>query len=180
MARKDDLKLLFNFMIELLKEEQETEKNSVQEKEETKYIEPKEFKDTHKQVLKEKQDESAKHILDVMKRVEILDKIRKPRTIMPLTERDEEEIAKIDKEIIRKNGVEKTMDKIEKFKNALKDAKEFMVELEVKKPLVPSASLHELNENETKRLLKEDEKTEKETPETKPVSKKEKTSRKRK
>jgi len=61
MSRKDDIKLLFNFMIELLKEEKE------------------EIKVESKQVLTEtpKEDESAKHILDVMKRAELMDRMRR-------------------------------------------------------------------------------------------------------
>jgi hypothetical protein len=177
MARKDDLKLLFNFMIELLKDEEQTKTETI----ETKKHETELLKETKEVQTKENVDsESAKHILDVMKRVEVLDKVRKPRTITPLSERDEEEIANLDKEIITKNGIEKNMKFAEKLKNALKDAKEFMVDLETKKPLVPSIPLHELNENEMKRLIKEEEKGKTNLSETKSVTKTEKTSRKRK
>jgi hypothetical protein len=98
MARKDDLKLLFNFMIELLKDEQET--NTVKEqtiKYEVPNITPKEFNEITKQVLTENQNDSAKHILEVMKRAELMDKMRstviaRPKVVPPSL-RDDDEIA---------------------------------------------------------------------------------------
>ncbi len=155
MARKDDLKLLFNFMIELLKDEQET--NNVKEqtiKYETPSIQ-------EKQILTEKQDDSAKHILEVMKRAELMDKMRstviaRPKVVPPSL-RDDDEIAQNDREVIDTHKSEK---KNKNIKNILSDAKGFMDELEHKKPLVPSVSLHELAEKElAKSIVKtEDEK----------------------
>lgn len=157
MARKDDLKLLFNFMIELLKDEQETEVNTVKERT-IKYgvpnITPKEFNEINKQILTEKQDDSAKHILEVMKRAELMDKMRstviaRPKVI-PSDLRDDDEIAQNDREAINTHKTEK---KGKNIKNILSDAKGFMDELEIKKPLVPSVSLHELAEKELAKTI---------------------------
>jgi hypothetical protein len=155
MSRKEDLKLLFNFMIELLKDEKtETEKSDSKLTTVDSY-EPakKTIVDNHKEETKEetKEDEQTKHILDVMKRVEVLDKLRKPKTLIPVTQRDEEQQAEMDKSIIKNHESEKKG--INHLKNALLNAKEFMGELETKKPLVPSVPLHELNELETKRAM---------------------------
>lgn len=170
MARKDDLKLLFNFMIELLKDEEQTKTETV----ETKKTETELLKET-----KEKVDaESAKHILDVMKRVEILDKIRRPKTVLPLNQRDEDEIAKIDKEIIKTHQSEKPNKSLDMLKKTLVDAKEFMVDLERQKPVVPSMSLHELNEVEQRKSEVNSEESKNTEPKTTP--KLEKTPRKRK
>jgi hypothetical protein len=153
MARKDDLKLLFNFMIELLKDE---ETNTVKE-EQIKY-------EATPQILTENQDDSAKHILEVMKRAELMDKMRstviaRPKLVPPSL-RDDDEIAENDREVINTHKAEK---KNKNIKNILSDAKGFMDELEHKKPLVPSVSLHELAEKElAKSIVKvEEEKTKK-------------------
>lgn len=151
MARKDDLKLLFNFMIELLKDEQENETVSFSEKNETPFVTPKEFNDINKR-LSEKQDESAKHILEVMKRVDILDRMRRTVPVVPTNQRDTEEQASLDREIVKTHEAEKGGRSLESLRNTLKDAKNFMTDLDTKKPLVPSVPLHELNELETKRV----------------------------
>jgi len=128
---------------------------------------------------KEKVDaESAKHILDVMKRVEILDKIRRPKTILPLNQRDEDEIANIDKEILKTHEAEKPNKSLDMLKKALVDAKEFMVDLERQKPVVPSVSLHELNEVEQRKNAAKAEEIKNTEPKT--TQKLEKTPRKRK
>ena len=137
MSRRDDVKLLFNFMIELLKEEESKPEIKT------------EIKDDSKVVLKEKQDESAKHILDVMKRAELMDKMRRTTmsrpTLVPLNERDEDEIAKLDGERIETHEKE---NKTKNIKNILTNAKDFMDDLETKKPLVPSVPPTVLNEQE--------------------------------
>ena len=150
MSRKDDVKLLFNFMIELLKEEEKEVKPEVKF----------EVKENPKQVLSEEQDYSAKHILEVMKRAELMDKMRstviaRPK-IVPESLRDDDEIAQNDREIVNTHKVEK---KDKNIRNILSGAKGFMDELEHKKPLVPSMSLHELAEKE---LLKDIVKSEEE------------------
>lgn len=150
MSRKDDVKLLFNFMIELLKEEEKEVKPEVKI----------EVKEKSKQVLSEEQDYSAKHILEVMKRAELMDKMRstviaRPK-IVPESLRDDDEIAQNDREIVNTHKVEK---KDKNIRNILSGAKGFMDELEHKKPLVPSMSLHELAEKE---LLKDIVKSEEE------------------
>jgi len=155
MARKDDLKLLFNFMIDLLKDEQET--NTVKErtiKYEVPNITPKEFNEITKQVLIENQGDSAKHILEVMKRAELMDKMRstviaRPK-IVPPSLRDDDEIVQNDREVINTHKAE---NKSKNIKNILSNAKGFMDELEIKKPLVPSVSLHELAEKELAKTI---------------------------
>jgi hypothetical protein len=133
MSRKDDIKLLFNFMIELLKEEKE------------------EIKVESKQVLTEtpKEDESAKHILDVMKRAELMDRMRRTTmnrpTLVPLNERDEDEIARLDNERVETHKKEKETKNI---KEILTNAKDFMNDLETKKPITPSVPPTVLNEQE--------------------------------
>lgn len=133
MSRKDDLKLLFNFMIELLREEKE------------------ELKVETKQVLTEtpKEDESAKHILDVMKRAELMDRMRRTTmnrpTLVPLNERDEDEIARLDNERVETHKKEKESKNI---KEILTNAKDFMNDLETKKPITPSVPPTVLNEQE--------------------------------
>lgn len=139
MSRKDDVKLLFNFMIELLKEEETKPDAKIETKKET------------KQVLTEtpKEDESAKHILDIMKRAELMDKMRRTTmsrpTLVPLNERDEDEIARVDNERIETHKKE---NKTKNIKNILTNAKDFMDDLETKKPITPSVPPSVLNEQE--------------------------------
>ena len=134
MSRKDDVKLLFNFMIELLREDEEVKS---------------EVKEQTKELLSEtpKEDESAKHILDVMKRAELMDKMRRTTigrpTLVPLNERDEDEIARVDNE-----RVETHKKKTKNIKEILTNAKNFMNDLETKKPITPSVSPSVLNEQE--------------------------------
>ena len=155
MGRKDDLKLLFNFMIELLKDEQET--NTVKEetiKSEVPNITPKEFNEINKQILTEKQDDSAKHILEVMKRAELMDKMRSTVIsreyiqVVPPSLRDDDEIAKNDREVINTHKAEKKGRNMNEIRDILSNAKNFMDELETKRPLVPSISPSVLNEQE--------------------------------
>ena len=134
MSRKDDIKLLFNFMIELLREDEKEE-----------------LKVESKQVLTEtpKEDESAKHILDVMKRTELMDRMRRTTmgrpTLVPYSERDEDEIAIVDNERIETHKKEKGTKNI---KEILNNAKDFMDDLETKKPITPSVPPSVLNEQE--------------------------------
>jgi hypothetical protein len=155
MGRKDDLKLLFNFMIELLKDEQET--NNVKEetiKYEVPNITPKEFNEINKQVLTEKQDDSAKHILEVMKRAELMDKMRSTVIsreyiqVVPPSLRDDDEIAQNDREIVNTHKVEKKDRNMNDIRAILSNAKNFMDELEFKRPLIPSVSPSVLNEQQ--------------------------------
>lgn len=136
MSRKDDVKLLFNFMIELLREDEEVKS---------------EVKEQTKELLSEtpKEDESAKHILDVMKRAELMDKMRRTTiarpTLVPLNERDEDEMARLDGDRIETHKKEKGGKNI---KEILTNAKDFMDDLETKKPITPSVSPSVLNEQE--------------------------------
>ena len=136
MSRKDDVKLLFNFMIELLREDEEIKS---------------EVKEQTKELLSEtpKEDESAKHILDIMKRAELMDKMRRTTigrpTLVPLNERDEDEIARLDNERVETHKTEKGTKNI---KEILTNAKDFMNDLETKKPITPSVPPSVLNEQE--------------------------------
>lgn len=150
MGRKDDLKLLFNFMIELLKEEETTSDNKT------------EVKEVVKEPIKEKQDESAKHILEVMKRTELMDRMRRTTmnrpTLIPLNERDEDEIAKADNEKIETHKKEKREKSVSEFKQILNDAKNFMDDLETKKPITPSIPPSDLNDiEELSKMVKKEE-----------------------
>jgi hypothetical protein len=88
-----------------------------------------------------------------MKRVDILDRMRRTVPVVPTNQRDEEEvIASLDREIVKTHEAEKGGRSLESLRNTLKDAKNFMTDLDAKKPLVPSVPLHELNELETKRV----------------------------
>lgn len=139
MARKDDLKLLFNFMIELLKEETTSDIKT-------------EVKKDVKEPIKEKQEESAKHILEVMKRTELMDRMRRTTmnrpNLVPLNERDEDEIARLDNERVETYKKEKNEKSGLEIKEILTNAKGFMDDLESKKPITPSISPAELNEQE--------------------------------
>lgn len=147
MSRKNDVKLLFNFMIELLKEEEkETKEEKVQVPVESKIESPK------KLILDNKQEDYAKHILEVMKRAELMDKMRttvnaRPK-IIPTDLRDEDEIAKADSEAINTYKAEKKNKNLNEIKSILTNAKDFMDELENKKPLIPSVPPSILNEQE--------------------------------
>jgi len=101
-----------------------------------------------KKVLNE-ENESAKHILDVMKRTELMDRMRRTTmnrpTLVPLNERDEDEIARMDTERIETHKKEKGTKNI---KEILTNAKDFMDDLETKKPIIPSVPPTVLNEQE--------------------------------
>lgn len=145
MSRKDDVKLLFNFMIELLKEEEtETKQENTQAPIESKLDSPK------KLILDEKQEVSAKHILEVMKRAEVMDKMRsttlsRPK-LVPTQLRDVEEM---DNEIITTHETENKGKTFNDVKNVLTDAKGMMDSLESKRPIVQSVPPAVLNETET-------------------------------
>jgi len=144
MSRRDDVKLLFNFMIELLKEEET--------KPEVKTEVKTEVKQETKELLTEKQEESAKHILDVMKRAELMDKMRRTTmsrpTLVPTNQRDIEDVVQNDKKIIETHEAESKTKSLNELKTVLTNAKNFMDDLETKKPLTPSVPPSVLNEQE--------------------------------
>jgi transcription termination factor NusB len=134
MSRKDDLKLLFNFMIELLKEE-ETVQTEIK----------KENIEDEKQLLTEnvKKDESVEKILKVMQRVEDIDKFKKAGIkIVPENERDLLDDYNRDINIIKTYKTEK---KVKFINDVLHDAKNIMNEIETKLPITPSVPPDELN-----------------------------------
>lgn len=132
MARKDDVKMLLNFLIELLKEENN----------ETEIVE---IKKEEKQLLTEtsKKDESVEKILKVMKRVEDMDKFKKTNIkIVPENERDLIEDFKKDKKIIENHETEtKNYDIFE----TLKDSKNVLDSIETILPYTPSVPPSDLN-----------------------------------
>lgn len=100
MARKDDLKLLFNFIIELLKDEKET--NTVIEQPSKDKV-----SNTNTESITKKQDEFAKRVLSVMKHTELMDKMKSttspsPKVILSSLRDydDHDKIAQSDREII--------------------------------------------------------------------------------
>lgn len=119
MARKDDVKMLFNFMIEMLKDEAETSEN----------LSIKNEKEEKKELLVEtpKKDESIENILNVMKRVDEMEKTKQNIVkIVPLEERDS----------------------IEEFEKTLSESKKIMNKLDTNKPIVSSLTPNELNKIE--------------------------------
>jgi transcription termination factor NusB len=134
MSRKNDLKLLFNFMIEMLKEE-ETVQTEIK----------KENIEDEKQLLTEnvKKDESVEKILKVMQRVEDIDKFKKAGIkIVPENERDLLDDYNRDINIIKTYKTEK---KVKFINDVLHDAKNIMNEIETKLPITPSVPPDELN-----------------------------------
>jgi hypothetical protein len=137
MARKDDLKLLFNFMIEMLKEE-ETVQTEIK----------KENIEDGKQLLTEnvKKDESVEKILKVMQRVEDIDKFKKAGIkIVPENERDLLDDYNRDINIIETYKTEKKVKNLNFINDVLHDAKNIMNEIETKLPITPSVPPDELN-----------------------------------
>ena len=133
MSRKDDVKMLLNFMIEMLKDESnETEIVEIKKKEE-------------KQLLTEtpKKDESVEKILKVMKRVEDMGKFKKAGIkIVPENERDLIENFKKDKKIIENRETEtKNYDIFE----TLKESKNVLDSIETILPYTPSVPPSDLN-----------------------------------
>jgi len=137
MARKDDLKLLFNFMIEMLKEE-ETVQTEIK----------KENIEDGKQLLTEnvKKDESVEKILKVMQRVEDIDKFKKAGIkIVPENERDLLDDYNRDINIVETYKTEKKVKNLNFINDVLHDAKNIMNEIETKLPITPSVPPDELN-----------------------------------
>jgi hypothetical protein len=137
MSRKDDLRMLFNFMIELLKEEDETVQTEIK----------KENIEDEKQLLTEnvKKDESVEKILKVMQRVEDIDKFKKSGIkIVPEIERDLDDDYNRDINIIETYKTEKNVKNLNFINDVLHDAKNIMNEIETKLPITPSVPPHEL------------------------------------
>jgi hypothetical protein len=135
MARKDDVKMLLNFLIELLKDEgYETNESEIVE-----------VKKEEKKLLTEtpKKDEGVEKILKVMKRVEDMDKFRKVGVkLVPENERDLIEDFKKDKKIIETHETET---KGPNIVDTLKDSKRIMNSIESTLPYTPSTPPDELN-----------------------------------
>jgi hypothetical protein len=135
MARKDDVKMVLNFLIELLKDEgYETNESEIVE-----------VKKEEKRLLTEtpKKDEGVEKILKVMKRVEDMDKFRKVGVkLVPENERDLIEDFKKDKKIIETHETET---KGLNIVDTLKDSKRIMNSIESTLPYTPSTPPDELN-----------------------------------
>ena len=76
MSKKEDLKLVFDFIADFLKDEKPVEEKPVEE------AKPK--------AKKTKSDENLEHMLEIMKRVDARDKTRRTAPVIPPTERDED------------------------------------------------------------------------------------------
>lgn len=142
MARKDDVKMLLNFLIELLKDEgYETNESQIVEVK-------KEEKKEEKRLLTEtpKKDEGVEKILKVMKRVEDMDKFKKVGLkLVPENERDLIEDFKKDKKIIETHETET---KEPNIVDTLKDSKRIMDSIESTLPYTPSVPPSDLNYTE--------------------------------
>jgi len=115
MSKKEDLKLVFDFIADFLKDEKPVEET----------------------VKVSKQDKDVEHMKNIMSRVDLLDKKKKNARIIPLADRDED-IAIHDKEIVKNHKKENEID-ASYLKERLFDAKTFIDELSKTHPIVDSA-----------------------------------------
>lgn len=81
MSKKDDLKVVFDFIADYLRDEKPGDK--VVEK----HSEPKASK------AKSQTDKNVEHMLEIMKRVDVMDKMRKTTPVVPQNQRDNVENA---------------------------------------------------------------------------------------
>jgi hypothetical protein len=114
MSKKEDLKLVFDFIADFLKDEKPVEET----------------------VKVSKQDKDVEHMKNIMTRVDLLDKKKKTARIIPLADRDED-IAIRDKEIVKNHKKENEID-TSYLKERLSDAKTFIDELNKTHPIVDS------------------------------------------
>lgn len=145
MEKNEKLKIVFDFIADYLTEsnthKEEPKKIEVPVNEEPR-LEP------NKVILDKDKEKEVNHILNVMKHAEFIDKYSKKRgssKIVPLNERDmdEDEIVQMDKAIIENRKKEsKTMDS---FIETLRESKNIIDDLEVKKPIISSIPPSVLN-----------------------------------
>jgi len=132
MTKKEELKLVFDFIAEFLKDEKQVEsKPVVEDVEKTTTINK---DDNEKDVLEDK----TKRILDIIKRVELNDKMRRTTIpVVPVTDRGEDDIAERDREIIARHTNE-TGGGLGHIKTVLDDAKVMNDLLNVSHPIIES------------------------------------------
>ena len=117
MSKKEDLKLVFDFIADFLKDEKPVEVKSVEDKPKAK---------------KSKSDENLEHMLEIMKRVDARDKMRKTTPVIPPTERDEDIV------VVPRPKNETTRD-ISYLKTVLDDARIINNSLNETHPILDSA-----------------------------------------
>jgi hypothetical protein len=128
MSKKEDLKLVFDFIADFLKDEKPVETKPVVEA----------VEEIKQSKTKSKSDKNIEHMLEIMKRVELKDKMRRTTPVVPLTDRDEDDIAERDQEIVSRHKNENEID-ASYLKERLSDAKTFIDELSKTHPIVDSA-----------------------------------------
>ena len=127
MSKKEDLKLVFDFIADFLKDEKTVETKPVVE-------------DVKQKTKKSKSDENLEHMLEIMKRVDARDKVRKTAPVIPPTERDEDVVVSRIQEVMSrpKTKNEPTRD-MSHLKTILNDSKVFNDLLSVTHPIVDSS-----------------------------------------
>ena len=127
MSKKEDLKLVFDFIADFLRDEKPVEAKPVVEA----------IEETKQSKTKSKSDKNIEHMLEIMKRVDLMDKMRKTTPVVPVTERDEDIIAARDQEIVTRHTNETTRD-FGHLKTVLNDAKVMNDLLNETHPIVDS------------------------------------------
>jgi hypothetical protein len=127
MSKKEDLKLVFDFIADFLRDEKSVEVKPVVE-------------DVKQKTKKSKSDENLEHMLEIMKRVDARDKVRKTAPVIPPTERDEDVVVSRIQEVMSrpKTKNEPTRD-MSHLKTILNDSKVFNDLLSVTHPIVDSS-----------------------------------------
>jgi 2-methylisocitrate lyase-like PEP mutase family enzyme len=117
MSKKEDLKLVFDFIADFLKDEKPVEEKHVEEKhveERVSKVEPK----------KTKSDKNIEHMLEIMKRVDVMDGVRKTAPVIPHTERDEDVVVSRIQEVMARPKLKKeTGADMSYLKSVLDDAR---------------------------------------------------------
>ncbi len=126
MSKKEDLKLVFDFIADFLREEKPVvEKHLIEER--VNKVEPK----------KTKSDKNIEHMLEIMKRVDVMDGVRKTAPVIPPTERDEDGVVAHDNQIIGRHKNE-TGRGLGHLKKVLDESKVFNDLLSASHPIVDS------------------------------------------
>lgn len=143
MNKKENLKVVFDFIAEYLSGEESTPatpKVEAEVKEEPKVEAKPKSKYTDEQIS------SAEHMLEIMKRVELRDKMLSTAmtrpNVVPIDQRDNEPLDQtaIDRTIVATHQQETQGKGLGYLKNVLTDAKVIMNELDASSPIVDSVS----------------------------------------
>jgi hypothetical protein len=112
MSKKEDLKLVFDFIADFLRDEKPVEDKPVEER--VSKVEPK----------KTKSDKNIEHMLEIMKRVDVMNGVRKTAPVIPHTERDEDVVVSRLQEVMARPKVKKeTVTDMSYLKSVLDDAR---------------------------------------------------------